>query len=285
MARATLKLGYSPCPNDTFMFHALVHGLVTVPGTSFEPVLCDIEELNRRALSEDGATRLPLTKMSAATLALCADRYVALSSGAALGRGVGPLVVVRAGDRRRGLEDLAGARVAIPGRHTTANLLLSVLVPRAPTTVEMRFDLVMEAVASGVVDAGVVIHESRFTYTAHGLACLADLGVLWEQRSGLPLALGVIAADRGLPSELRRNLARGIADSVRHAFAQPSASRDYVRAHAQEMAEDVCARHIALYVNEFSVGLGDEGRRALRELVARARERGFAPLGPDPLGD
>lgn len=285
MSRHRLDLGFSPCPNDTFMFHALVHGAVTVPGLHFEPHLLDIEELNRRALSTRG-DHFPVTKLSAAVLARVSDRYVALRSGAALGRGVGPLVVVRDGASTPAhLANLAGARVAVPGLNTTAHLLLATLGPKAVEVVECRFDQILASVASGEVDAGVIIHESRFTYADHGLRRLADLGELWEEATGLPLPLGLIAVDRALPLPLRRAIERGIAASVRYAFTLPEASQAWVRSHAQEMDPAVCAQHIALYVNESSVDLGGEGRRAVEALFARAREAGLAPAGPAPFQD
>lgn len=283
MTRVPIGIGYSPCPNDTFMFHALVHGLVEVPRVRFEPWLADIEELNRRAAGDDA---LPVTKLSAFAALHGAARYAIAPAGAALGRGVGPLVVVRqAGRRPDRLAELAGRRVAIPGRRTTAHLLLRCFAGADWEPVEMRFDRILGAVARGEVDAGLVIHESRFTYAGFGLERLADLGELWEAQSGLPLPLGVIGIDRGLPATLRRAITQGIASSVRYAQACPDESRSYVRAHAQELADDVCARHIALYVNESSAELGAEGRAALEALAAKARAFGLAPPGPPLFGD
>lgn len=276
MTRASLRLGFSPCPNDTFMFHALVHGRVVVPGVDFVPMLGDIEELNLRA---EGPDPLPITKLSVGALARVCDRYSVLSSGAALGRGVGPLVVAAPGSGLggRGIEALRGRRIGIPGARTTANLLLGLLAPNGLTTIELRFDRILAAVAAREIDAGVIIHESRFTYRAQGLELVADLGALWESETGLPLPLGVIAASRDLPKREVTAIDVAVRSSVQHALLDPTASRSYVRDHAQEMSQDVCAQHIALYVNERSVELGDEGRRAVDSLLDRGRERGLLP--------
>ncbi|MGE3877460.1 MAG: 1,4-dihydroxy-6-naphthoate synthase [Planctomycetota bacterium] len=263
-----MRLGFSPCPNDTFMFHALVHGIVSVPGVSFDPELLDIEQLNRRAASPDP---LEVTKLSAAAYAALRDRYELLAAGAALGRGVGPLVVARPSDGSlRSLADLAGRRVAIPGTRTTAYLLLRMFGPPTMRCDALPFHRILDAVATGDFDAGLIIHESRFTYADHGLRSIADLGTEWERRTGLPLPLGVIAARRDLERDLRDEIGRAIAESVRHAQRHPGSSAEYVAAHAQEMAATVCAQHIQLYVNEYSVDLGGDGRRAIETLIAQA---------------
>ncbi len=271
-----LGLGYSPCPNDTFLFHALVHGLVPCEGVSFEPWLADVEELNQRALRE---SRLELTKLSVGALAAVSTDYAVLSAGAALGRGVGPLVVGRS---PRALRELTGRRIAVPGVRTTAFLLLRLFGPRDFEAVEMRFDQILGAVSRGEVDAGLIIHESRFTFRASGLHEIADMGQLWEQDTGLPLPLGVIAASRRLGVELHERIEASLAASVRFAFADPTASRDYVAAHAQAMRADVCAQHIGLYVNEWTVDLGDEGRAAIDALLARGRQLGLLPGSSSP---
>jgi len=275
---STLEIGFSPCPNDTFMFHALVAGAVDGPRVT--PWLADIETLNERAIA--GVDALPITKLSVHALAHVRGRYAVLGAGAALGRGCGPLVVSRPGVLADdGLGRLAGRRVAIPGRYTTAYLLLRALGP-ALEVVPMRFEAIMPAVAAGVVDAGLIIHESRFTFAGHGLVQLADLGALWEARTGLPLPLGVIAAARGLGDEVAAAIERGIRGSIAAARARPEAAWPYVRAHAQEMDPEVCRQHIALYVNDFSLALGDEGRAAIDELLARGEAAGLLPGGPSP---
>ena len=254
-----LTFGFSPCPNDTFAFHALVHGLVDAPFT-IAPVLLDIEELNRRA--RDGA--FDLTKLSVGAFAAVGDRYRLLRSGAALGKGVGPLVVTRTpitlGDAVRG-------RVAIPGRDTTAYRLLQLAAPVTGSVVEMRYDRILRAVSRGEADAGLIIHESRFTYADHGLVSAADLGDWWEQQMGLPVPLAGICARADLDDPTVAAAELAIRQSVQYAFDHPDASRDYVHRHAQEMSEEVCAAHIALYVNEHSLDIGADGMRAVIRLA------------------
>jgi 1,4-dihydroxy-6-naphthoate synthase len=276
-----LRFGFSPCPNDTFAFWAAVHGEVDAP-IALEPVLADIEALNERAIADQEP--LPVTKLSVPALARVADRYAVLSAGSALGFGCGPLVVCRADSSLRSLADLGAARVAIPGVHTTAFLLLASLAPVQPREcVPMRFDAIVPAVARGDCRAGLVIHEGRFTYAAHGLRELADLGVLWERATGGPLPLGVIAARRDLPAAQFRALGALLRRSVELARASPARPREYVRAHSQELSDDVCDRHIALYVNDFTVDLGDAGRAAIATMLARGRAAGLLPAGPSPF--
>ena len=248
----SLTFGFSPCPNDTFAFHALVHGLVDA-SFQVEPVLLDIEELNRRA----HAGELELTKLSFGA-AVGVEGYRLLRSGAALGHGVGPLVVAR---EQRGLED---ARIAIPGRETTAFRLLRLANPSLGEVVELRYDQILGAVERGEVDAGLIIHESRFTYADHDLVRIADLGEWWERETGLPVPLAGIYARADVDLG---GVEEAIRASVEYAFAHPEASREYVRAHSQELSDEVCDQHIALYVNEFSVDLGDEGLAAIVRLV------------------
>jgi 1,4-dihydroxy-6-naphthoate synthase len=256
----TLSFGFSPCPNDTFAFHALVHGLVDAP-FRVEPVLLDIEELNRRA--HDRA--FDLTKLSVGAFAGVGPSYRLLRSGAALGHGVGPLVVAR---EPRSLSDAAKGRLAIPGRETTAFRLLRLAAPALGEIVELRYDEILGAVERGDVDAGLVIHESRFTYAEHGLVQVADLGEWWQAETGLPVPLAGICARADLDAELVAAAERAIRASVAHAFAHREASRAYVRAHSQEMSDAVCDAHIRLYVNERSLDLGDDGVRAIERLVA-----------------
>lgn len=256
----TLTFGYSPCPNDTFAFHALAHGLVDAP-FRIEPVLLDIEELNRRA--HEGA--FDLTKLSVGAFAAVGDRYAMLRSGAALGHGVGPLVVTRA---PMTLDDAVRGRVAIPGKETTAFRLLRLAAPALRDTVELRYDRILRAVARGEVDAGLIIHESRFTYHEHGLHKAQDLGEWWERETSLPVPLAGICARADLDAETRVAAERAIRASVQYAFDHPQASADYVRRHAQEMSAEVCAQHIKLYVNEWSLDVGAAGLRAIERLVA-----------------
>jgi 1,4-dihydroxy-6-naphthoate synthase len=255
----SLTFGFSPCPNDAFAFHALVHGLVDA-AFRVEPVLLDIEELNQRARRGE----LELTKLSFGAFGAVGERYRLLRSGAALGRGVGPLVVAR--EQR----PLAGARIAIPGRDTTAFLLLRLAEPELGEVVELRYDRILDTVAAGELDVGLIIHESRFTYADHGLVAIADLGEWWERETGLPVPLAGICARADLDDETVAAVEAAMRASVEYAFAHPEASRQYVRAHSQELSDEVCEAHIALYVNEFSVDLGDEGFAAIEHLVAGA---------------
>jgi 1,4-dihydroxy-6-naphthoate synthase len=259
----TLRFGYSPCPNDTFAFHALTHGLVDTP-LRIEPVLADIEELNVRARSGE----LELTKLSYGAFPAVGDRYRLLRSGAALGHGCGPLVVAR---EPMSLEEAVAGPLAIPGRDTTAFLLLRLAAGEPPVEpVELRYDRILAAVESGEVPAGLVIHESRFTYEEHGLVRVVDLGEWWEGETGLPVPLAGICARADLDDETARAAEAAIRASVEHAFAHPAASAAYVRAHAQELSDEVCAAHIALYVNEFSVELTDDGLGAIDALLSAA---------------
>jgi 1,4-dihydroxy-6-naphthoate synthase len=251
-----LTLGFSPCPNDTFVFHALVHGLVGGPEFA-EPVYADIDVLNQRALAGD----LDVVKVSYGVLPKLRG-YTLLSSGGALGRGCGPLVLVADPE-----ESLRGATIAVPGEDTTAYLLLRLWDPGFAEVVVMPFDRIMPAVQRGEVDAGLVIHESRFTFPDYGLHQAADLGEWWEETTGLPIPLGAIVARDGLPvAEIDAAIRR----SVEYAWAHPEASRDYMLAHSQELSPAVVDAHIALYVNEFTRDLGDEGRAAVAELTSRA---------------
>ena len=254
-----LTFGFSPCPNDTFAFHALVHGLVDAP-FRVRPVLLDIEDLNRRAV----AGEFELTKLSVGAFAAVGDRYHLLRSGAALGRGVGPLVVAR---ERRPLHEAVMGRVAIPGATTTAYRLLRLAAPTLGDVVEVRYDRILGAVERGEYDAGLIIHESRFTYEEHGLVKVADLGEWWESETGLPVPLAGICARADLDADIVAAAERAIRASVAHAFAHREASRSFVRAHAQELSDAVCDHHIALYVNAFSLDVGEEGHRAIARLV------------------
>ena len=264
-----LTFGFSPCPNDTFAFHALVHGLVEAP-FRVRPVLLDIEELNRRA--REGA--FDLTKLSVGAFAGVGNRYRMLRSGAALGHGVGPLVVARS---PMSLGEAVKGRVAIPGRDTTAYRLLRLAAPSLDQVVELRYDYILHAVAGGDVEAGLIIHESRFTYQSHGLIRVADLGDWWERETGLPVPLAGICVRADVDAATALAAEGAIRASVQRAFDFPEASRAYVRAHSQEMSDDVCDAHIRLYVNELSLDVGDEGLQAIARLVAAETPAAGAP--------
>jgi len=263
-----VSLGISPCPNDTFVFSAWVHG--RVPGPAVDVTFADIEECNTLAAGR-GAD---VIKVSYAALPELLDDYALLPCGGALGHGVGPLVVARSG----GL-DLDGARIAVPGGRTTAYLLLRLWRKGFDVTV-MPFEQIMPAVRDGTADAGLVIHESRFTYPSYGLTCLQDLGDWWEAETGLPIPLGAIVARRGLDLEA---VTAAVRASVEHAWRDPSASAGFVAEHAQEMDPAVCRQHIDLYVNAFTRDLGTDGRAAVEALLGRAVEAGLVPPLRGPL--
>ncbi len=269
----TLSLGYSPCPNDTFIFYALVHGRIDTAGLGFKEVLLDVETLNQKAMKSE----LDITKVSFHAYAFLRDTYQLLRSGGALGRGCGPLVVAK---RATSMEDLRGKKVAIPGRLTTAFLLLQLYDPvLGKDVVVMPFDRIMEAVKRGTVEAGLIIHESRFTYPGYGLLEVMDLGKWWEAVTGLPLPLGCIIARKSLGSPLLHTLSALIRKSVEYAFAHREATAEYVKAHSQEMEETVIGQHIDLYVNDYSLDLGGEGTAAVEELLRRAEALGIVPGG------
>lgn len=271
-----LSLGFSPCPNDTFIFHALVHGQVA-DAPAFAPVLLeDVETLNTWAL----AGKLAVTKLSFHALGHVLDRYLLLTAGAALGRGCGPLLVAR---RPLPPEELPGLRIAIPGKLTTAALLLRLFAPTGAEPVVMRFDRIMPAVAAGEVDAGVIIHESRFTYQQHGLHLVRDLGAWWEETTGHPIPLGGIAVKRELGRERILAVEAAIRQSLRQARQAPERAMPYIRRHAGELADPVIRDHINLYVNDFSLNLGSEGRAAIGEFLLRARSAGIIPAPTNDL--
>lgn len=268
----TLQLGYSFCPNDTFIFHALHAGFIAAP-LPVREVLEDVQTLNEWAL----AGRLPITKISYRAYFEVMDQYVALRAGGALGRGVGPLIVTR-----HDMPDLNGRVVASPGALTTAELLLRMVFPGVQVR-RMRYDKVMPAVQRGEVDAGLIIHESRFTFQHYGLSKLLDLGAWWEAETSLPLPLGAILVRRDLSAQWQTELNTAVRQSLQYAYAHPEASRAYIRQHALEMSDEVMQAHIDLYVNEFSVDVGAEGEAAVRELHRRAVATGAVPDSAAPL--
>jgi 1,4-dihydroxy-6-naphthoate synthase len=271
-----LTLGYSPCPNDTFIFYPLVHGMIDSPGFSFVERLEDVETLNLLALNGE----LDITKISCHLLGFISGEYCLLRSGGALGRGCGPLVVSR---RYACMGDLKGKRIAVPGRYTTACLLLRLFDPELHNIVFLPFHEIMGAVARGDADAGVIIHESRFTFPGYGLTGLLDLGDWWEKDTGHPIPLGGIVAKRSLGVETIAVLDRMLRLSVEYAFAHPGAANAYIRAHSQEMSDEVCAAHIGLYVNSFSRDLGKDGEAAVLTLLRRAEAAGLVPHSNEPV--
>lgn len=260
MALYRFSLGYSPCPNDTFIFWALATERFPTDPFRFNPFLADVDMLNRKAV----AGELEITKISFHALLECLEDYWVLRSGGALGRGCGPLIVAR---RPVSLEDLADQPIAIPGRLTTAHLLLQATGRHRGERVVMPFDRIMPAVASGDVAAGLVIHEGRFTYPSWGLHRVLDLGKWWEDETGLPLPLGCIVMRRDLGREAARAVEELIRESLLWGRREPERAWRYVTRHAQEMAPEVIRQHIDTFVNEFSMNVGREGKRAVRRLL------------------
>ena len=257
-----ITIHISTCPNDTFMFDALIHRRIDTEGLEFEIHLTDIEELNESALQ----ARADVTKCSYAVVPQIADKYQVLNSGSALGRGNGPLLVSK---KTFDKANLGGLAVAIPGELTTANLLLRNLFPEITDKREMLFSDIIPAVAEGKADAGVLIHEGRFVYGEKGLSLIADLGLEWETRyGGLPLPLGAIAVRRSFPEELKQKIDRLVKKSVEYAFENPKKSYIFIKQHARELDDAVIQSHIGLFVNRYSVDLGKEGRQAVMGLLA-----------------
>jgi 1,4-dihydroxy-6-naphthoate synthase len=273
-----LTLGFSPCPNDCFMFDAIVHKRIDLEGLDFDVRLADIEALNTSAFAGEA----DVTKLSFHAYAYCADRYVLLDAGSALGRGCGPLLISkRAIDRK---EVAAGTlRIAIPGKYTTARFLMGLAFPAARNTTEVLFSDIEGALLDEKYDAGLIIHENRFTYETRGLKKIIDLGEYWEEETGAAIPLGGIVIKRALPADVRQRVNRVMRRSVEYAFAHRADSPPYVRAHAQEMSEDVMYQHIDLYVNDYSIDLGAEGRRAVETLFERARAAAVIPALSDDL--
>ncbi|QJD84481.1 1,4-dihydroxy-6-naphthoate synthase [Cohnella herbarum] len=268
-----MKIAYSPCPNDTFVFHALVHGLI--PGApSFEVTYADIHITNNLAASSND---LDIMKISYAALPWILPEYKLIPCGGALGRGCGPLVLTAGGDGNAA--SLSGKRVAVPSERSTAYLLFRLWAARnvpggVGEIVVMPFHEIMPAVRDGIMDAGLVIHEARFTYQNYGLSQVVDLGNWWEGDTGLPIPLGAIIARRSLDLSAIREW---IQASVEYAWNNPEASRSYVMEHAQEMDPSVAQSHIDLYVNEFTADLGDDGFAAVTTLLQRAMDEGLVP--------
>ncbi len=271
-----LTLGYSTCPNDTFLFHALAHGLVKYDPFQFSVFLEDVETLNQKAKS----SVFHVSKLSFATIGHLLDTYALLRSGAALGRGCGPLIVARPGMK---LENMLSGRIAVPGLWTTAFLLLTLYLNKTPETIPMTFDRIMPSLQKGEADYGIIIHEGRFTYPEYGLIKLLDLGEWWEQTTSMPIPLGGICIRRSLGPDIARKIEFLIRESVEFAFRHPEASREYVAMHSQEMSSETIKRHIELYVNSFTVDLGEEGVKSVETLFSMARECGAIPDSTMPV--
>lgn len=254
-----LKLGFSPCPNDTFIFDALVNGKIDTEGIRFKPVLEDVQTLNQWALQG----KLDISKLSYGVLPGVLDTYILLNSGSALGKGVGPLLITNG---LTGKTDWVTGLVAIPGKDTTAHMLFSLAYPEVKNKVFLRYDEIEDFVLQQK-GMGVIIHENRFTYHQKGLVLISDLGDYWEQQTGLPIPLGGIVIKRSLECKLQQKVDKLIRKSLEYAFLHYPQLNDYIRAHAQEMSEDVMRKHIELYVNNYSLHLGEAGKKAVEKVI------------------
>jgi 1,4-dihydroxy-6-naphthoate synthase len=278
-----LTLGFSPCPNDCFIFDAMIHSRIDTEGLSFVPVMEDVEALNKKAIEG----RLDITKLSYHAYAYLLKQYQLLNSGSALGNNCGPLLITNTEDMAALVSALRTGdpklKVAIPGKLTTANFLFSLAFPLVQRKVEIVFSGIEDAVLIGFMDAGLIIHENRFTYEQKGLKKVIDLGEYWETMSRAPIPLGGIVVKRDMPHELKLKIDRVLRRSVEYAMKNPDASKSFVKRHAQEMSEEVINKHINLYVNNFSVELGREGRRAVEILFTKAQEQGIIDKITEPV--
>lgn len=268
-----LTLGFSPCPNDTFIFDAMVHGRVDTEGLTFDYFLADVEELNRRAMVAD----VDITKTSYHAFAYFAKDYLILDAGSALGYKNGPLVISK---NKINPDDFSSLHIAIPGKYTTANLLMSIAWPEAINKTEYLFSDIERAIISEEVDAGLIIHETRFTYQGKGLLKFADMGEYWERLTGLPIPLGSIVIKRSIPEEIALKVNRILKRSIEYAYNDSLASYNFVSSNAKEMDSGVMNSHIKLFVNEFTSNLGPDGRKAIETLYSIARERNVIPELP-----
>lgn len=271
-----ISLGFSPCPNDTFIFDALVNRKIDTEGVDFEVFMEDVETLNQKSFRAE----LDVTKLSFHTLGYVREHYELSHSGSALGEGVGPLIISKKDISK---EDILKGPVAIPGKYTTAHFLLKMAFPHIAEKQEMLFSEIEEAVIEEKVIAGLIIHENRFTYASKGLKKFMDLGEYWENKTGLPIPLGGIAIKRSLPVELKVKINNWISESVEFAFKNPNSGSSYIRAHSQEMDEDVLRKHIGLYVNNYTIELGDRGIEAVQKMFEIADQLNLIPFSNQPL--
>ncbi len=271
-----LTLGFSPCPNDTFIFDAMVHGRIDTEGLEFDYFLTDVEELNRKALSSD----VDITKISYHAYAYVAQNYFILDAGSALGHRNGPLLISK---RELNISDLPGLKIAIPGKYTTANLLFSIAWPEVVNKQEYIFSRIEDAILNDEVDAGLIIHENRFTYYKRGLHKLADMGEYWENLTGLPVPLGAIVIKRNIPADIAQKVNRVVRRSLEYAYKDSCASYEFVSGNAREMDSTIMNNHIKLFVNEFTLNLGCKGREAILELFRYAGEKGVIEKVPERI--
>ena len=277
----TITLGFSPCPNDCFIFDAMLHGKINTEGLEFKVFMEDVETLNQKAFRGE----LDVTKLSYHAYAHLTKNYQLLNAGSALGNNCGPLLITNKDDLTGLVSQLRSPnsrlKIAIPGKYTTANFLLSLAFPEATNKIEMVFSEIEDAVLTGKVDAGLIIHENRFTYEQKGLKKIIDLGEYWETLAKAPIPLGGIVIKREFDEDLKKKVDRVLRKSVEYAFANPKSSLNFVKANAQEMSEEVMYKHIDLYVNNYSVDLGEEGKRAVQLLFDKA-DNWLNPNAPSP---
>lgn len=265
-----ISLGYSTCPNDTFIFDAMVHHKIDTEGFDFDVVLADVEELNKKAFEQE----LDVTKISYHAYSKIADYYCLLDSGSALGKNNGPLLISK---HKIYPDEVDQIKIAIPGLNTTANMLFSIAYPNAKNKKEFLFSDIEEVVLSEETDAGLIIHENRFTYEKKGLQKIVDLGEFWEKETQLPIPLGGIAVKRDIDYEIQLKINRILRKSVEYAFENPKSAYPYIKKYAQEMDEDVMYKHIELYVNQYTIDLGNDGREAIKMLYKKASSLELIP--------
>ncbi|KKX49750.1 menaquinone biosynthesis family protein [Sphingobacterium sp. IITKGP-BTPF85] len=279
-----LTLGFSPCPNDTFIFDALIHHKIDTEGLEFDIVYEDVETLNLKAFRGD----LAVTKLSYHAFAYAVEEYELLDAGSALGFGVGPMLITKDEELAKELQEilssktvltkaLAELRVGYPGKYTTANFLLGLAFPELKNKKELVFSEIEGALLTGDIDLGLIIHENRFTYQEKGLFKVVDLGDYWEKTTNCPIPLGGIVVKRSIPQDIKEKLNRVLRASVEYAFANPTSGLEFIKSHAQEMSIEVMYKHIELYVNKYSVELGKEGRSAIEIMFKKAQDMGFIP--------
>ena len=269
-----LSIGFSPCPNDTFIFDALVHHKIDTEGLDFDVYLGDVEDLNNKAFNG----KLDITKISYHAYGYLTADYVLLNSGSALGKGCGPILIQNSESIIQNSEDLSSVKIAIPGKMTTANFLLSISHPEATNKIEMLFSDIENAVINKEVDAGLIIHENRFTYQDKGLEKIIDLGEFWENTTGHLIPLGGIIIKRNLPVATIEKVNRILKKSIEFAFKNPTEPLEYMKKHSQEMSEKVMMQHVDLYVNKYSIDLGKEGRNAITQMFNLAQEKEIIPI-------
>ncbi len=266
-----LTIGFSPCPNDCFIFDAMIHNKIDTEGLSFDLVMEDVESLNQKAFRGE----LDITKLSFHAFLYLTDKYNLLNAGSALGNNCGPLLIAKKEISLNDVNAINNYSIAIPGKYTTANFLLSLAFPSAINKREIIFSKIEDTVISGEVDLGLIIHENRFTYEQKGLKKIIDLGEWWETETNLPIPLGGIVIRKNISDEIIQKINRVLKKSVEYAFENPKSSLSYIKEHAQEMSEEVIYKHIDLYVNKYSIDLGEKGHKAVDMMFDKARKTGL----------